>query len=221
MKIKPLKEAFQEIADPVRADQMKAYLKGQFDFYGIPASGRRQVQKEWFRKMNAKAEPVDLGFVRECWAAKEREFQYLAIDYLNMKKKELNGSHIPLLIDLVLTKSWWDSVDMLASAILGEILHGDPDLIEQYPDQWIEDENLWLRRTAILFQLKYRNEMDFERLRRYCLKTQGEKEFFIRKALGWILREASKQSPEEVKTILSAGDYSGLTIREASKYLDK
>ncbi len=221
MKIQPLKEAFQAIADPVRADQMKAYLKGQFEFYGIPASGRRQVQKEWFLKLNAKSEPVDLEFVRACWAEEEREFQYLAIDYLRLKQKELNGSHIPLLIDLVLTKSWWDTVDMLASAIIGGILLGKPELIGEYPDQWIEDENLWLRRTAILFQLKYREAMDFERLQRYCLKTQGEKEFFIRKAIGWILREASKQNQEEVKLILSAGEFSGLTIREASKYIDK
>jgi 3-methyladenine DNA glycosylase AlkD len=221
MKIEPLKEAFQEIFDPVRAEQMKGYMKGQFAFYGIPAAKRRRVQKEWFRKLNAKAEPLDLEFVRGCWGEDEREFQYLAIDYLRLKQNELTGSHIPMLIDLVLTKSWWDTVDMLAAAILGGILQGEPELIDRYPDRWIEAENFWLRRTAILFQLKYREEMDFERLQGYCLKNQNEKEFFIRKALGWILREASKQNPEEAKTILSAGDFSGLTIREASKYLDK
>lgn len=221
MKIGPLKEAFQEIADPIRAEQMEGYLKGQFAFYGISAAKRREVQKKCFRQMNAKAEPVDLEFVRACWEEERREFQYLAIDYLRLKQKELNVSHIPLLVDLVLAKSWWDTVDMLAAAVIGGILQGHPELLSRYPDQWIEADNFWLRRTAILYQLKYREEMDFKRLKRYCLKTQSEKEFFIRKAIGWILREASKRSPEEVESILSAGEFSGLTIREASKYLDK
>ena len=221
MKIDPFKKGFQEISNPARANQMKAYLKGQFAFYGIPAGERRLVQKELLLKTNAKSEAVDLEFVRACWAEEEREFQHLAIDYLRMKQKELNESHIPMLIDLILSKSWWDTVDMLATAILGGILHGKPELMNLYPDQWIESENFWLRRTAILFQLKYREDMDFERLKRYCLENQTEKEFFIRKAMGWILREASKHNPDQVKIILSAGNFSGLTIREASKYIDK
>jgi 3-methyladenine DNA glycosylase AlkD len=221
MKIDLFKKGFQEIANPDRAKQMKAYLKGKFAFYGISAGERRRVQKECFLKMNAKSEPLDLLFVRACWEEDERECQYLAIDYLRLKQKELNESHIPMLIDLVLSKSWWDTVDMLASAVLGGILLGKPELMTRYPDQWIESENFWLRRTAILFQLKYRDDMDFERLKRYCLENQNEKEFFIRKAIGWILREASKHNPNKVKMILSAGDFSGLTIREATKYLDK
>jgi 3-methyladenine DNA glycosylase AlkD len=221
MKIDPFKKRFQEIANPDRARQMKAYLKGQFDFYGIPASERRCVQKECFLEMKAKSEPLDRLFVRACWEEDERECQYLAIDYLRLKQKELNESHISMLIDLVLSKSWWDTVDMLASAVLGGILLGKPELMDRYPDQWIESENFWLKRTAILFQLKYRDDMDFERLKGYCLENQNEKEFFIRKAIGWILRQASKYNPDEVKMILSAGNFSGLTIREASKYLDK
>lgn len=221
MKIEPLKVAFQEVADPIRAEQMEGYLKGQFAFYGILAAKRREIQKKCFRQMNAKAEPIDLEFVRACWEEEKREFQYLAIDYLRLKQKELDESDLPMLVELVLAKSWWDTVDMLAAAVIGEILKGQAELISRYPDQWIEAENFWLRRTAILFQLKYRDEMDFKRLKRYCLKNQSEKEFFIRKAIGWILREASKRNPEEVKLILSAGEFSGLTIREASKYLDK
>ncbi|BES65485.1 DNA alkylation repair protein [Gottschalkiaceae bacterium SANA] len=221
MKIDPFKKEFQEIANPDRARQMKAYLKGQFDFYGIPAGERRRVQKKCFLKMSAKSEPLDLFFVRACWDEDEREYQYLAIDYLRLKQKELDESHIPMLIDLILSKSWWDTVDMLASAVLGGILLGKPELMTRYPDQWIESENFWLKRTAILFQLKYRDDMDFDRLKRYCLENQNDKEFFIRKAIGWILRQASKGNPDQVKMILSAGDFSGLTIREASKYLDK
>ena len=221
MKIKEFRTAFEQASDPQKGRQMQAYLKDQFLFYGLQAAERRKIQTMLFRSFHARKEPLDLNFVQDCWQEEKREFQYLAIDYLRMKEKELKADHLPFLVELIEMKSWWDTVDMLAAASVGSILKGREDLIKQYADAWIQSDNFWLQRTAILYQLKYKEKIDFVRLKRYCLQLQTDKEFFIRKAIGWILREASKRNPEEVKDILQAGSFSALTVREASKYLDK
>lgn len=221
MEINAFQTAFEQAANPEKGAQMKAYLKGQFSFYGIQAGQRRMIQNKLFREFQAKKEPMDMNFIRLCWEQDEREYQYLAIDYLRIKEKELKADHLPFLVSLIESKSWWDTVDMLAAASVGSILKGNESLIDQYVESWIDSDDFWLRRTAILYQLKYKEEIDFERLKRHCLKLQDEKEFFIRKAIGWILREASKCNPIEVKDILESGHFSGLTIREASKYLDQ
>ena len=221
MKTEAFQKVFEQASDPEKGQQMQAYLKGQFPFYGLQAASRRKIQSDLFKSFQARKQPLDLAFVQDCWDQDKREFQYLAIDYLRMKENELGADHLPFLVELIETKSWWDTVDMLAAASIGSILKGHEELIMKYADQWIDSGNFWLQRTAILYQLKYKEEMDFVRLKRYCLKLQDEKEFFIRKAIGWILREASKRSPEQVKDILESGHFSGLTVREASKYLEK
>lgn len=221
MKIEAFQHAFEQAASAEKGEQMQAYLKGQFPFYGLQAAERRKIQTVLFRSFHARKEPLDLNFIQDCWREEKREFQYLAIDYLRIKEKELKAEDLPFLVELIEKKSWWDTVDMLAAASVGSILKDREDLIEQYADAWIHSDNFWLQRTAILYQLKYKEKMDFVRLKRYCLQLQTDKEFFIRKAIGWILREASKRNPEEVKDILQSGSFSGLTVREASKYLDK
>jgi 3-methyladenine DNA glycosylase AlkD len=122
---------------------------------------------------------------------------------------------------LITQKSWWDTVDYLAVNHLGTALQNDKKRQYSYSDQLINSQNVWLRRSAILFQLKYKERTDFDLLQAHILKTISESEFFIRKAAGWALREYSKTNPSAVRQFIQdyQGQLSRLTIREGSKYL--
>jgi 3-methyladenine DNA glycosylase AlkD len=122
---------------------------------------------------------------------------------------------------LVTTKSWWDTVDSLAKGGAGALVLRHPDLAATM-DRWIDDGNIWLRRTAILHQLGFKERTDAARLFRYCALRAGEQEFFIRKALGWALREYSKVDAEAVRAFVSEHEreLSGLSKREALLWLN-
>jgi 3-methyladenine DNA glycosylase AlkD len=125
---------------------------------------------------------------------------------------------LELLQELITSKSWWDTVDPLASSFVGTLASRYPELIPQI-DQWAADANMWLRRTAILFQLKFKENTDEERLYTNIQFNAERKEFFIQKAMGWALREYSKTNPESVRVFIERNSLPKLTIREGSKYI--
>ena len=200
------------------AKAMKAYLKDNFEFLGVKTPIRRQLSKE-FLKEKSKEAYIDEALVKELWANEYREIQYIAIDYLIKQKKKLQREHIALIKDLIITKSWWDSVDLIASHLAGELGRKYPDLIEEYFLPWSESENLWLRRTAILYQLKYKENTDTDVLEQVIKVNLHQEEFFIRKAIGWSLREYSKSCQEWVREFIANNKLSKLSEKEASKYL--
>lgn len=208
----------EENRNPARAARMSAYMKNLFPFYGIPSPIRAELGRTYHKSMGIKS--LNRELVSGLWAVPEREAQYAAMDHIKKFKKQLTSQDIPWLESLILQKSWWDTVDFLAVHVAGEIFSRYPELNKSIPDKWISSTNIWLNRTALLYQLKYKNTTDFEKLRRYILLQAGSKNFFINKASGWALREYAKTNPIAVKQFVEANSYlANLTRREAMKHL--
>lgn len=198
---------------------MAKYLKDQFAFLGIKKPLRSSLQKDFLTKIS-KEKQIDNELVRFLWQKDEREYQYLAIDYLIKNKKKLLKKDFDLIKEIIQDKSWWDCVDIIASQCVGHLCNQYPELIDEHIILWSTDDDLWLRRTAILFQLKYKDKTDLALLEKIIKQNLNDKkEFFIDKAIGWILREYSKTDPNWVREFIAKHSMSNLTKREASKYL--
>lgn len=143
----------------------------------------------------------------------------MALDYLTKHVKRLEFEHIHLLHELIIRKSWWDTVDGIAIGLVGNLASLFPELIPEFLNPWSTDENMWLRRTAILFQLHYKARTDEQLLYRYIRQNAESKEFFIQKSIGWALREYSKTNPSSVRDFIELNTLSKLSVREGSKYL--
>ncbi|WP_283151132.1 DNA alkylation repair protein [Silvimonas soli] len=208
-------------ADPLRAPQMVAYMRGHFAYLGVATPQRRILTKPLEKEARqALAEAALLDLADALWAQPEREYQYAACDLLAACAKALTPVALPRLLALVVTKSWWDSVDTLAGRIIGGLVLRHPELIPQI-DQLVLAENLWLRRTAIIYQLHWKASTDVSRLFHACLANAADTDFFIRKAIGWGLREHAWTDPDIIRAFVQqhAERLSPLSIREASKHL--
>ncbi|MBT2756542.1 DNA alkylation repair protein [Mesobacillus foraminis] len=214
-----LEDMLRARGNKAHAEQMSRYMKGHFQFFGIKTPERREIQKEFFQKTGILKEPFNEEFVLALWEKPEREFQMAAIDYVEKYLKKLGKEDIYLMEKLITTKSWWDSVDTLAQKPVGTIVFKHRELIPELVERWAVSENMWLRRTAIIFQLKYKSETDEALLYRYITLNAGSKEFFIQKGIGWALREYSKTCPECVKAFIRTHSLAPLSVREGSKYL--
>lgn len=210
-------QAFRDAADSAKAPDMAAYLKNQFAFLGIQKPRRAELSRV-FLAQKKKDMAVDWDFVFECFELPEREFQYLAVDYLMAVKGRLEAADIHHMERLIVTKSWWDTVDML-SVIVGDIALRHEEVKEQVIARWMMSDHLWLRRASVLFQLKYKKHTDTAFLTRAILQNCDTKEFFLNKVIGWALREYSKTDAEWVRRFLSQHKLSTLSVKEASKYL--
>ena len=210
-----IQQALTPLADAGRARGMAAYMKDQFAFFGIQTPPRRLATLAILRAYPG--DPVEAA--RELWALPEREYQYVAVDLLRQHHKRLKRSDLPALEGLVQEKSWWDSVDGLAVSI-GKLVAREPDLVKRM-DALIDAPDFWLRRIALLHQLDRKEKTDTARLFDYCLRCADEREFFIRKAIGWALRQYARTDPLAVRSFLDAHRerLSGLSFREAAKHL--
>lgn len=209
---------FRNNSNPEEAVAMVKYLKGQFKFLGIKSHKRKELQKDFLKSLNNK-EPINKVWVLQLWSYEEREFQYLAMDYLIKKKKALTKEYIELIEILILTKSWWDTVDLLASTLVGYLCKEYPELVSEYIVSWATHENMWLRRTAIIYQLKYKEQVDVDILEYVIEKNSNDNDFFIRKAIGWALRQYSKSNKQWVKEFINTHELSNLSVKEGSKYI--
>ena len=218
-KVDILTNLFEKNRNPADADPMKRYMKDHFAFLGIKSPQRKELEKQFFKETNLLKEPFSQEFVMELWEKPEREYQYTALSYLEKSLKKLQKQDLPFLENLIVTKSWWDTVDALAPKPVGEISRNYPEVIEETINGWAINENLWLRRASILFQLKYKQQTNEDLLYRYIQKNADSKEFFIQKAIGWALREYSKTNPVSVKEFIENNQLAPLSIREGSKYL--
>ena len=199
---------------------MSKYMKGLFPFYGIDAPNRRLLQAQWYPFLKELTQNDKKHLIKELWVKDEREFQYAAIDLLNKTTLSKINSDDDLLLEWLITnKSWWDSVDAIASNYLGKYIQKFPVEGKKLIEEWRYSDNLWLRRSCLIFQLKYGNGVDFELLKSLTLQFQHEKEFFIQKAIGWSLRQYSKFNPESVRSFITEINLKGLAHKEASKYL--
>lgn len=200
---------------------MSKYMKGHFSFYGIKAPLRAEIKKAWLKGL-----PKDLSrndkwqLVQHLWSKDQREFQYIAMEYVNSwKQSEIDIDDIEHIKFLITHRSWWDTVDLLASTFLGKYLLKFPEQKEKIIGQWRHDDDMWLKRSCLLFQLKYRQRTDVDLLKDLIRQFQPIKEFFIQKAIGWVLRQYSKTDPETVRKFVDEIQLKGLAAKEATKYL--
>lgn len=201
------------------AAAMKKYMKDLFPFLGIKAPERRKLSRS-FIKGFCTVEDFK-PYVLNLWELPEREYQYVAVDFLVKKKKHLDTCDIDFIEYLVVTKSWWDTVDAIASHLVGAVFSKRPELIQKRGEDWLNSENIWLQRTMILFQLKYKEQTDEELLFSIIERTRHIEEFFIQKAIGWALREYSKTSPQAVDRFIGTRELSSLAKREGLKHIQK
>ena len=210
-------ELFYENKNDELALPMAKYMKNKFPFLGIKTPERKELAKD-FLKDRKKDNEVDWDFVFRCFQLPEREFQYLAISYMDTVKNIFSINDMDNIEKLIKTKSWWDSVDSI-NPIVGHICLNNSDVREKYVDKWIYSESIWLKRVSILFQLKYKEKTDTEFLAKAILNNADTKEFFVDKAIGWSLREYSKTNKEWVREFINNSNLSKLSDREGSKYI--
>jgi 3-methyladenine DNA glycosylase AlkD len=216
--IEKLTALFDENRNDENAGPMKKYMKDHFPFLGIKSPLRKEIEKQFFKETEILKVPFNSDFVTGLWEKDEREYQYTAITYTGKFIKKLPKDMILFSEKLITTKSWWDSVDSIAP-LVGELARKYPEIIEETIDGWAVDDNFWLRRSAILFQLKYKQQTNEDLLYDYIGKNADSKEFFIQKAIGWALREYSKTNPVSVKTFIEGNKLAPLSVREGSKYV--
>jgi 3-methyladenine DNA glycosylase AlkD len=216
--IEQLTALFEEHRNDDNAGPMRKYMKDHFPFLGIKSPLRKELEKQFFKETGILKEEFNKDFVVGLWEKDEREYQYTAITYTGKFIKKLPKDAIQFLERLITTKSWWDSVDSIAP-LVGELARKYPELVEETINHWSVDDHYWLRRVAILFQLKYKQQTNEALLYDYMVKNADSKEFFLQKAIGWALREYSKTNPESVKAFIEGNQLAPLSIREGSKYL--
>lgn len=217
-----LSTAFKAAADPARAGDMARYMRDQFAFFGIGSADRRALQRPIFARHRSLERDELITAALDLWELPERELQYAACDLLIRHVKRLDGDALPDTETLITTKSWWDTVDPLATRVIGSIVLADRSL-DATIDEWIDSDDIWLVRTAILHQLNWKERTDEPRLFALCLRRASESEFFIRKAIGWALRQHARVAPDRVRRFVDEHDaeLSGLSKREALKHLTK
>ncbi|KUO17241.1 DNA alkylation repair protein [Streptomyces dysideae] len=213
-----LTRAYGAAADPGRAVSMRAYMKDVAPFLGLTTPVRRALSRTALDGTPRPDEADCTAIALRCWRLPEREYHYFAVDYLRRHVGRCSSALLPVARHLVTTVPWWDTVDALAAHVVGGLVAADPKLTADM-DAWIVDDDLWVARTALLHQLRYKERTDADRLFAYCLRQSGHSDFFIRKAIGWCLREYAKTDPEAVRAFLARerGRFAPLSVREALK----
>jgi 3-methyladenine DNA glycosylase AlkD len=217
-----VEHALTPLADEAKAQGMKAYLLNQFEFLGLAAPVRRAAAKE-IGKVKWHSTADLLAAAELLWQKPEREYRYTAVDLLRQHSDQLSVNDLPALQALLLQDAWWETVDGL-SAVIADVMHV---AVQQKPnaavtmDVWLKHPSHWVRRSAMLHQLGWRLDTDTTRLFGYATQLADEKEFFIRKAIGWALRDYARWNPQAVTDFLveHRDTLSGLTVREAAKHL--
>ncbi len=215
------REQLKAVADPVIAPQMAAYMKTDQPCYGVKRPQRKPVE----RALRADFAPADRDEYTACvlalWGQPEREWRYLAQRYARAFGRYIDRASMPLYERLIREGAWWDLVDENAAHLVGQVWLTDRAWTGRLMDRWIDDDHLWIRRTAIIGQLRHQEQTDADRLFRYCRARMHEKEFFIRKAIGWALRSYGYCNPDAVVAFLERhrGGLSGLSFREGSRRL--
>jgi 3-methyladenine DNA glycosylase AlkD len=207
-------------ADPVRAVAMAAYMKTTQPFYGVPAPHVHAIAKEARRCFLPGSRMGYEWNVLGLWQVPQREARYIAIDYAKQPAFLLPQS-IPLYERMIREGAWWDFVDGISSNLVGLAYLSHRHAVRPLLECWIEDADFWIRRSALLAHLRHKSETDAEQLFRHCLKCAAEPEFFIRKAIGWTLREYSKTNPAAVMAFLTKHreSLSPLSLREGARHL--
>lgn len=215
-----LEADFQNASNSELAIPMENYMKNNFTYFGIKTEKRRAIFKSNYEQNKSEVKSNFRAIAWELFQMKEREFHQAAIDLLVKEfKKNFVLEDIQLIEKLIITNSWWDSVDTIAKYILGGYLLQFPSETLKVIERFSNSENMWLNRSAILFQLSYKDKTNFEILKSECEKHKNSNEFFIQKAIGWALRDYSRFNPKGVEAYVNSTNLKPLSRREALRLL--
>ena len=208
------------VSDPDKAVAMAAYMKHQARFYGVAKPVSRPILRELNARFSVSTCDEYDELIRVLWANEMREARYMALGVANRWKTHQTITHMPLFEQLIVEGAWWDVVDDVAVHLVGRAVRRDPVAGWSIIDRWVAAEDMWLRRTAIICQLEWKADTDVARLLATCAALAHEKEFFIRKAIGWALRQYARTDAECVRSFVVGhrDELSGLSIREATKH---
>ena len=219
--VRSMRILFTGQANPKKAAPMKRYMRDQFEYLGINIPEMGKLLKQQIRQHGLPSVAELDTVLRDLWALPQREFQYAANGLLEKFEGQLPPEFVETLEYLLVTKSWWDTVDTIAAGTLGVHFKRYPKVRNKYLARWRKSDNFWLRRATILFQLGYKKETDFQLLCDIIRENLGSREFFINKAIGWSLRQYTRVDPQEVRNFVAATPLHPLSAREALKWLDK
>lgn len=213
-----LTDRFTASADPKQAPAMKKYMKDLFPFLGIKKPIRSSAEKECIQEWKHLPYETLRELILALWEKEEREYQYCALVLMESARIYKNEKSIELFESLILSKSWWDSVDAIASKCVGNYFKIFPNKKIEYIDRWMESNNMWLQRTCLIFQLSYRDKTDVDLLFACIDALSHSKEFFIQKAIGWALRQHARTHSDLVFNFVQNRELKPLSRREALKH---
>lgn len=212
-----LRSVFALHADGERAPAMEAYMRNQFPFYGISSVPRGELLRAFIAEHGLPDADVLVDVVRLLWMESRRELQYAALDLMYKQRRTLKQNHISLVEHCITHKSWWDTVDALAPRVAGYLYTEYTDGMGAKISEWIESENFWLNRSAIILQLGFKQRTDTDLLTRAILPHISSREFFVQKAIGWALRQYSYTDAVWVREFVQTHQLAPLSVREALK----
>lgn len=219
--LKPLIKSYKQNINIEKAAGMKKYMRNQFDFIGISSPMRKELFRSFINEYGYPENDNMINIIKVLWELNYRDYQYSAIGLITKRIKTLDTDFIPVTQYMITNRSWWDTVDAIASNIAGPLLLKDKKFMRSINKKWINSDNMWLRRTALIFQLNYKEETNEKMLYSNIKKCAKEKEFFIRKAIGWALRQHARKNPESVRDFVNNIELSTLSTREALKRIGK
>ncbi|MEJ5303610.1 MAG: DNA alkylation repair protein [Bacteroidales bacterium] len=205
------------LGDPAVAEGAAKYMRNLSPFIGVKAPVRRQVMKEYMEQEGLPSHTSLSKFVEICWERPYREMQYFGMEVANKVMKKPLKEDIVLIEFMIVGKSWWDTVDFIAAHLAGGYFKTFREEMVLCTRRWMDSSNRWLQRSALLFQLNWKQETDVELLFEYIEELSSVKEFFIEKAIGWALRQLSRTYPEEVRNFVATHALRPLSRREATK----
>lgn len=216
--IEDLKSKFQLLSVAQNAQAQQAYMKNKFKFFGIYTKERDAISKEQIKTLGILPNKELIAICKKLYKQPERDFHYAAIDIVAFHKKYWNENIIELIEYLLVTNSWWDSVDTIASELVAPYFQKFPHQISSITEAWNNNNNMWLQRVSIIFQNKYKQNTDTQLLAKYILHCKKSNEFFIQKAIGWALREYAKTNSNWVTQFTESNELPALSKREALKH---
>ena len=214
-------EALSRAANPEKAAGMQAYMKTDMPFYGVQKPARTPILRQLVHDFPPADRDGYQALVLALWNLPHREEKYLALGVAQHFRSFVDTVSLPLYRRLIVEGAWWDFVDEVATHLIRDLVMNHPNEAWPEVDTWIEDPDMWLRRSAIICQVGARGKTDAERLFAFSGARLEEKEFFIRKAIGWALRDYARTDPEAVAGFVTTNRdrLSGLSFREATKHI--
>lgn len=217
--INNLSDAFHEKQNHEKAEGMSKYMRNKFPFVGIQKPERAEITKPFFKELLAEKNIDFSALIKTLWDKEERDYQYFCMDFLRKAEKQWPEEIIEDFEWMIINKSWWDTVDFIAANLVGKYFLKWPEKKLDYIKEWSESDDLWLNRTAIIFQLTYKEKTDVKLLFDLIEKHKSSNEFFIQKAIGWALRQYTRTDAKAVADFVNTTNFKPLSKREALKHL--